>query len=602
MKLLKYSLLALATAFAFSSCDDDNKYVEGAQSPGAFFPKDAPEIVELPQTGNTVEVTIARTSLDDPSTYTIHGEDESGLFTFPTTVTFGPKEHTTTFTVTFDENEIITDELYPATVTVEGASVYGNQTYSFDFCRKSPLIITEMTGTMDLWPFTNQFVFDSKDPIEWCVSESDENAVTVRIQNFWDEGLPFIVTIDLSKEISDNVYLADLPYQETGGLVLNSDDGPVNYSSTLNFGLWMGQSLEWCLNKWPGCDKSCYYNASTGTLVLDGAFSCTDDPGAWYNRHVDVIQFDGFPDYSIDVEYLGIFIDTKGLMQAQATVTTGADVEEVRLVNIPGNDYEEGYTGIVEGTMKYESIKGSTEPQTVSFPITEAGQYTVVAVAYGDKSPQQFDYSTYKVNIGADDPNKGWKSLGQGGLFDVWSGYQSKDTGEPFVWYVEIQESETTPGLYRMVNPYGAGTPLSSLNTADGEAYIVFDATVPECITLEPQATGFATEEDGALSICNREGALYANGNSKEAIIANGAASTEIDGGVIVLNQPFFNYSIYAPDGWYSWKGQLPAEIYLPSALSVPAKRAIGTKATIEASKNAQKFKFIPMKRRYDEN
>lgn len=195
MKLFKYSLLALATAFAFSSCDDDNKYVEGAQSPGAFFPKDAPEVVELPQTGNTVEVTIARTSLDDPSTYTIHGEDESGLFTFPTTVTFGPQEHTTTFTVTFDENEIITDELYPATVTVEGASVYGNQTYSFDFCRKSPLIITETTGLFysDMWEKTPWDL-----DIMWCVSESNADAVTVKIPDMFANEV--IIDIDLSKE------------------------------------------------------------------------------------------------------------------------------------------------------------------------------------------------------------------------------------------------------------------------------------------------------------------------------------------------------------------------------------------------------------------
>ncbi len=61
MKLIKYSLLALAMAFTFSSCDDDNKYVEGAQSPGAFFPKNSPEVVELPQTGNTVDIPIGRT-------------------------------------------------------------------------------------------------------------------------------------------------------------------------------------------------------------------------------------------------------------------------------------------------------------------------------------------------------------------------------------------------------------------------------------------------------------------------------------------------------------------------------------------------------------
>lgn len=597
MKLIKYSLLALAAAFSLSSCNDDNKYVEGAQSPGAFFPKDAPEVVELPQEGNSVDITISRTSLDDPATYTIVGEDESGLFTFPSTVTFGPREHSTTITVTYDGDMIITDELYPATVTVLDASEYGNATYTFDFCRKAPLIITNMTGTFTLWPFTNPFSFDSSDPIEWCVSESNENAVTVRIPDFWDYGYPFIVTIDLSNPISENVYVADVPFQETGGLELNSSDGVVAYSSALNFGLWLGYDLDWCLKQWPGCDKSCYYNASTGTLVLDAAFCIIDDPGSWYSRHVDVIQFDGFPDYSISLEYLGIFIDPKGNMVSQVTVTAGSDVEEIRLVNVPGEDYEAGYQGILDGTMEYVSVTGSTEPQTVSFPITEAGTYTAVAIAYGKDEPQQFDFATYKVNIGADNPNKGWKSLGLGLIFDVWSGYISKQSGEPFAWNVEIQESETTPGVYRMVNPYGSESTISSVNTADGEAYIVIDATVPECITLEPQVAGFATKDNGVLTIANMEGVYFVNGNSKEDIIKAGEANTEMDGGVIVLYNPTFQYSLTANNGWYTWQNQLAAEIYLPSALSIPAKRAIGTKASIEKQQNAQKFKFIPLKR-----
>lgn len=596
MKLIKYSLLALATAFAFSSCNDDNKYVEGAQSPGAFFPKDAPSVVELPQTGNSVDITISRTSLDDPSTYTIVGEDESGIFTFPTSVTFGPREHSTTITVTYDSDEIITDELYPATVTIEGASTYGEGTYSFDFCRKAPLIITDMAGTFALWPFEG-FDFTYDDPIEWCVSESNDKEVIVRIQNFWDTGFPFIVTIDLNNEISENVFVADIPFQDTNGLTLNSADGPLAYSSALNFGLWMGKDEAWCLQQWPGCDKASYYNASTGTLVLDGAFACLDDPGSWYGRHVDVIQFDGFPDYSITTEYLGIFIDPKNKMQSQITLTTGQDVEEVRLVNIPGEDYEAGYTGIVEETMEYITVAGSTEAQTITFPITEAGTYTVVAVAFGKSAAQQFDYTTYKVYVGADDPNKGWKDIGQGGLFDVWSGYQSTETGEPFAWYVDMQESETNPGVYRMVNPYGAGSALISVNKGDGEAYIVFDASVPECITLEPQATGFVHATRGALTICNAEGLYYSQGHSKQEIIDTDNAATEIDGGVIVLYQPYFQYSIYANDGWYSWNGQLPAEIYLPSALSIPAKRAKGTRASIEEKQKAQKFKYIPMKR-----
>lgn len=590
MKLLKYSLLALATAFAFSSCDDDNKYVEGAQSPGAFFPKDAPEIVELPQTGNTVEVTIARTSLDDPSTYTIHGEDESGLFTFPTTVTFGPQEHTTTFTVTFDENEIITDELYPATVTVEGASVYGNKSYSFDFCRKSPLIITETTGLFytDFW---DGAPFDLN--IDWCVSEGNPDLVTVRLLNLFSTVTE--ISIDLSKEAEypDGTHPAVLATTPTG--VTQSEGFELYWTSVYSFYEVNGLTEAQIWQKDPATKYGCNFNDKTGVISLYTTYSLPDKGlSYWYSTMTESIHLAGYPDYSVSVEYTGLFIDPKGNMAANAYVTTGADVKEVRVANVATDDYEAALEGLKDGSYEYQTVGAGAENEILQFAVTEAGTYTLVAVSLDKDGEYQLDaYDTYKITIGAEDPNKGWTSLGVGTFTDGVNGPMYVQVYNPaaFTWDVEIQEKDDQPGVYRLVDPYNENSPLEKFNTDTEDGYLIIDCSDPEFIMMPAQQPGF-TDEWGILTLKNYEANFWDQVQDKAQIIAfmaqNGLPQSTIANGVITINYPLFNNSEHEPTKWYY--SNYPLVVVLPSATNSNAPAAVaGSVSFTGKHSNAQK-------------
>lgn len=76
-------------------------------------------------------------------------------------------------------------------------------------------------------------------------------------------------------------------------------------------------------------------------------------------------------------------------------------------------------------------------------------------------------------------PEGEWKSLGQGTWYEeFFSYYQVCDLGES--WPVEIEESVSTPGYYRIL-PYGEGTPVATaMEGADTEAYFYIDATNPD--------------------------------------------------------------------------------------------------------------------------
>ena len=67
MKLFKLSILAMfGMALTLTACHDD-EYTEGAQSPGAYFADNLPEVVAIPLEGSSFDVVVSRTGTDAPA-------------------------------------------------------------------------------------------------------------------------------------------------------------------------------------------------------------------------------------------------------------------------------------------------------------------------------------------------------------------------------------------------------------------------------------------------------------------------------------------------------------------------------------------------------
>lgn len=552
MKFFKYSIMALAMAAAFASCDDDTKYVEGAQSPGAYFPTNAASVVELPEQGNVVYVPVERMTLESPSVYPLLAEDESGLFTFPEQVVFEANELTAQIPVTFDEDWIETDAKYPVTLTLQGSSTYGNQVYSFSFCRVSPLIIEDKTALFfsDMWNGTPWDI-----DIEWGVNENDPLQVQARISLFMADDV--VLNIDMHNPFPDGTYPVTFNAIPTG--VTNGDGYMIWWTTLYQFMINYGLSEEEVAADYPEYITGCNFNAETGLISLATTYSLPDKgPGYWYNEMTEYIQLDGYPVYDISVEYTGLNIDRKGKMTANCVVTAGADVKEIWVANAPTEDYAAVIAGMQDGSYEYQTIDGSTEPQTVSFPITEGGKYTVVALSV-DKTGtiQQFDYDTYTITIGApEDPNKGWTSLGVGSFTDGVNGslYMENYNAAAVTWDVEIQEKTDEPGVYRVVDPYSENSPFYQFNEEDGSGYLMVDCTDPSFIIMPAQAPGF-TDDWGVLTVKNYEWNFLQQTDDRSVIVAfmaqNGLPQSTFKNGVITINYPLFNNSLHNPDKWY---------------------------------------------------
>ncbi len=181
----------------------------------------------------------------------------------------------------------------------------------------------------------------------------------------------------------------------------------------------------------------------------------------------------------------------------------------------------------------------------------------------------------------------GWASLGEGSISD---GFVYQFWGEPIpTWNVAMMESESTPGVFRLQNPYRSGNfPDADSSTdapGDGPWNIVIDCSDPNFVIIEPQGTGFlvGTEQ----YIANAAGYYTTVDDAtkkltKAQVIANGWNDTyDAATRTITINHPMIS-----GDGGSNWTkvwetiaggantNPQPAVIVLPAEQSqaAPAK------------------------------
>ena len=153
-----------------------------------------------------------------------------------------------------------------------------------------------------------------------------------------------------------------------------------------------------------------------------------------------------------------------------------------------------------------------TIPSTVNFAAGESTANLVITYTYSALTQDQaysctltigdtentspYGMTSYEFSLIAPSP---WTSLGEGTLTDdVITGAFSVENQ---VFTVEIQESDNTPGMYRLVDPYinnkyslSAGEGGSSSNYS---CYLVIDATNPEAVTIAKQNMGILSTDLG---------------------------------------------------------------------------------------------------------
>lgn len=155
--------------------------------------------------------------------------------------------------------------------------------------------------------------------------------------------------------------------------------------------------------------------------------------------------------------------------------------------------------GMNNGTLDCVTL---AEDGSAALPFSgKKGTYTMVYLTYKAAG------ATYQMGSQTLSYDPDWKTLGTGTFTD---GFISKfleadiknNVGavlkeEDYTYAVEIQESQSQPGLYRVLNPYGSTSPYWNLNFTNVRLdktavhYLTIDATDPERVFISDSECGF---------------------------------------------------------------------------------------------------------------
>ena len=165
------------------------------------------------------------------------------------------------------------------------------------------------------------------------------------------------------------------------------------------------------------------------------------------------------------------------------------------------------------------------------------------------------------------------------GIFYPLAVMEDDETQEDIPTYeVEVAQFGGDPNMYRIMNPFKKGICPYGVDFTS-ETYIELDATNPDCVFMDLQATNINFgPQTGALYICNYAGMTDGDGKTTEAdIIAAGLNDTFKNG--VFESKPKSTVWAFVLNGQvakampdpYVWKLVLPSA---PASASATAKTA----------------------------
>lgn len=187
------------------------------------------------------------------------------------------------------------------------------------------------------------------------------------------------------------------------------------------------------------------------------------------------------------------------------------------------------------------------------------------------------DFDIYALEVEEENPeeeNPKWEDAGTATLIDGWvlPAFGVNQLDEDYWFEVPLQRHVDNENLYRLVDPYHAeGFAAKDLNESTKVGYIVFDATDPDHVVVNPEGVeaGFANSDLGITKFyCNNTLALYAALFGYEpsfivSILGDGIPATTFKEGVLSLgyyDDPEYgrqydaNFGIQGePTGGYIW-------------------------------------------------
>ena len=640
MKLNKFLSIIAGTALLSGAwaCTDEVEYNPTPTYNGdeVYFSIDEPGQVAIPEGASQVTVKLYRVKAEDEITVGLEGKavDASGnpadvIFNVPTQINFPKdvKEVEIPIGITF--SSVTPDEQYCISISVAGefTTPYGLSSKDF-YLSYAPWSEFKRYGgrdeyaTITVGPFgisgkevavyVAQSLVSPNERYQFGDAYDDELNPD---QNTWTSALNgnnWVVTRSTKpvNAANPNIYICTMAPAETGddtslGSMLYMTD-VYTYCTTINPAFAGDVPMETIRNM-------SYYNSETGIFSIYMVYYTAD--GA-FGQQVEELQLPGFVSYAVDFSYTGNYVDAKGNEFAIVDAYKTDGVNSYIYALKPGALTDEEATAALEELAADDSQEPTYDTQTnLSFPMTEDGAYTIVAIGF-DESSKQVCTSVYTFNYETVQADKPWRQLGvaeytDGFLALVFDAKYCYDT-----WEVEVWENKETPGIYRVMNPYveWPANVEEKYSFVETGGYMDLDCRDPKCVFLLESPFGipvqYAQGQTGELyGYSYAEYLRSVKGYTNQQVIAEKANGTMVDGVVTFPAGQLLAGFIGDPKGtlYYAnvakdnptqdpYWGEGPFSLDLSVALEgnsarmprkVVASKAVGAMNTIKAVRNA---------------
>lgn len=547
MKLNKlfFGLLGIATLFA--ACkeneDDDYKWAT-ASGEQVFFSNELASKVELDTNAVVFNIPVKRINAGGAITVPIQCVDTFGVFTYPSSVSFDAGQTESFIPVGYNGKDRVNfpyDKFMDITISLGDSATYstpyGKSIYAFKAGVPAPLKL------IGVGKFADNFWFEAESEVE--IYQNTLNPNEFRIMD------PFTPMYSKLSEQEPYVTVTVLqPGQTIYGVTITQKD--LVYYPDINTGYWHSSYGAYVYMLFPGRFTnqqseadwahnrvlSWQDNGLPGQIQLAPRYYMFG-VGGWNQSSQDGVVMITFPDYvpkdyKVNLfSFAGVLTEPDGSVYAVGETELGADctAENTFAVVVPA---DADPAAVADAVAAGELEATPVETGYYKVPIgDQTGKLQVVLVVVEKGAAKVVESMPFEYYGGGDNP---WNSLGMGLYTEDF--ISSVFGADPITYPVEIEENKETPGLYRMLSPYGEAFPYNEEGDWDTSTTynIEVNAEDPDGVYIDLQPTGVDWGY-GAISIIS-QGARYLGNYEFDVVKSKGLLGTLKDG---VITLPTFD-------------------------------------------------------------
>lgn len=220
---------------------------------------------------------------------------------------------------------------------------------------------------------------------------------------------------------------------------------------------------------------------------------------------------------------LDVEVKLEGLLEGDVAyyMELEDDLDYVKVALVEGESSPSIIAGVIDNSIDWTEVSATGQ---ITFPYTKDGVFTLVAVPYYKGEAQDAVVLTKEYAYSEDE----WRKCGLVHYTEaILSSNEMTETGymqiDPDDYDVELEENVKTPGLFRLVDPYGPPYIYSGDGGYDSshKYYMEIDATDTEAVfikRMEPIGLSFAWGRNAIESRAYRM--MTKQGMSKEDVLA----------------------------------------------------------------------------------